>query len=294
MDFWAQHKDFVLRLLAGLGVFLVALIARGITYGDDLEAQAALNQKLQNDIKNLRVAPVAVTRELERNARKLLENTRTLAAQLGHDGSRDDLELDLVRRTLSRLRRYRDASPAQLTADAEAFRADINANLNGGFGQLRLTVRDEMRDEASELAIEVEDVGFQAVTNIESSEDLRGYLLQLELVARVVRYMIDAGVSGIEAVRITTRTDGVPIDGANPEFLQEYPVTFAFVATQDSAIKIYNRLIADDSAPASPWLAFNVQQIKKPRGHLRIELTALALVVNPDVPFAALEEENEQ
>ena len=31
MDFWPQHKDFVLRVLAGFGVFLVALIARGIT-----------------------------------------------------------------------------------------------------------------------------------------------------------------------------------------------------------------------------------------------------------------------
>ena len=36
MDFGAQHKDFVLKVLAGFGVFLVALIARGVCYGDDL------------------------------------------------------------------------------------------------------------------------------------------------------------------------------------------------------------------------------------------------------------------
>ena len=37
MDFWAQHKDFVLKVLAGFAVFVVALIARGVVYGDDLE-----------------------------------------------------------------------------------------------------------------------------------------------------------------------------------------------------------------------------------------------------------------
>ena len=46
MDFWAQHKDFVLKVLAGVGVFLVALIARGVVYGDELVERAWPNRDL--------------------------------------------------------------------------------------------------------------------------------------------------------------------------------------------------------------------------------------------------------
>ncbi len=45
MDFWAQHKDFVLKILAGLGVFIVAIIARRITYGDELENAASSRER---------------------------------------------------------------------------------------------------------------------------------------------------------------------------------------------------------------------------------------------------------
>lgn len=291
MDFWAQHKEFVLKVLAGLGIFLVALIARGVTFGDDLKVERAANKTLELEIKKLKVPPPAVTRTLEENARKLKENANQLIEQIGFNGSKDDFELNLIRRTLGYLRRYKDAPADQIARDADGYWADIRANLNGGFGHLRLNVRDELRDEAGEMAIELADVGYGSVTNIESPDELRMYLLQLELVARLVRSMIDARVSLIEEMRITTKAD-TPIQDVNEEFLQEYAVSATFLCPQAAARRVYNELAT--RTPMVPWRTFQVQQVKRLKDHVRVELVAMALSANPEVELQKPEEENAQ
>lgn len=156
MDFWPQHKDFVLKVVAGLAVFLVALIARGIVFGDDLQRAMDANQKMARDVAQLEVMPTQTIRQLDERARSLQENARTILDEIGWDTGEDDLVLDLIRRTLGRLSRFRDDDGSRLQAEAATARADMNANLNGGFGQLRLTVRDALRDEAAEMGIQLE------------------------------------------------------------------------------------------------------------------------------------------
>ena len=83
MDFWAQHKDFILKVLAGVGVFLVALIARGITYGDELENEQARTGKLKNEISSKKIPKPAEIRELNAIAAQLQQNADSLAGQVG-------------------------------------------------------------------------------------------------------------------------------------------------------------------------------------------------------------------
>ena len=79
MDFWAQHKDFVLKVLAGLGIFLVALIARGIAFGEDLDQQKGRNAALENDLRRIKLASPETTRQLTVNTDKLRRNATELA-----------------------------------------------------------------------------------------------------------------------------------------------------------------------------------------------------------------------
>jgi len=294
VDFWPQHKDFVLRLVAGLAVFLVALIARGIYFGDDLEKAQHDNVRLASEIRNLKVMPQAMIRQLNDRAQRLQVNATAILGEIGWDSANDDLVLDLIRRTLGRLDRFRDGDEARLQAEATTARADINANLNGGFGQLRLTVRDSLRDEAAEKGIQIEaGTGLENVLAVESMEDLPHYLMLLELSARLARYAIDARIDSIDEMRLVAgRESEVAIPDANPEFLSEYALQIVFQGSEASLADVLNRLAAE--RPVVPIRELLVTRVERPLGHVRVELTVLAVVGDASVPFVAEHEEQGQ
>jgi len=289
VDFWAQHKDFILRILAGVGVFLVALIARSITYGDELEAEQAKNSSLVQKIASTPVAREARIQELEADASRLHDNAKSLASQVGWDLGDEGLRQKLLERILRTTRKYSRGSEEAVKRAAEDFRAALRENLNGGFGQLRLMVRQELVDEASERNIKVEEgIGFRDVIDLEP-EQLIQYLLQLELVARVARYAIDARVDSVEEIKIeqagSRREEVIP--GANPEFIEEYEVTIALTASQKAIRTIVDRLEQELPRPAVTGL--RAARVRRPADHLAIELVLRATAANPDVPFAAPE-----
>lgn len=287
MDFWAQHKEFVLKILAGFGVFLVAVIARGIVYGEDVDDLQRTNTQLASKIQRLKLAPPSVVATLQQNASRLQQNAAAIADQVGWNASEPDaLVTQLIRRTLSYLPRFRDADPATLDAETSQKRQAIKDNLNGGFGELRLLVRDELIDEANVRNIRVTDgIGFEGATDLQPG-DLLKYLLQLELVSRLTSYMIEAGVDGIEEIRIEPRTvEAIP--GANADFLQEYPVRLRFRSSQPALYRILNRL--ERESPAVPLRTLRVDRVDRPLDHVMAELTLVALASNTEVPFQAEE-----
>lgn len=282
MDFWAQHKDFVLRVLAGAGVFLVALIARGIVYGDDLENETNRNGSLASQIRNLKLMPLERIATLEANGKRLAANAEEFTRQLGWKAGQEDLDLALIERTLSHLRRVRESGGVQQAArDA---REAIRADLNGGCGQLRLLVTDDLGDEAGERNIRLADgLGFGAVTSLEPGE-LPKYLSQLEFVARVVRYALDAKALAVEEIGIETGDDEA-IPGANPEFLREYAVRFRIRCATDAVLQIVNRLLAE--SPGVPLRELRVRRADAPPDTVFLDLTGVVMLVRPGAPFAA-------
>lgn len=286
MDFWAQHKDFILRILAGVGVFLVALIARSITYGDELENEQKRNASLAAEIRSSKIALVPRIREVEADAERLDENARAIAVQIGWNlGDEEALKKTLIERILRYTRRYAREGEDSVKRAAEDFRTALREELNGGFGQLRLVVQQELISEASEKNIKVaEGVGYGNVTEI-APDELLQYLLQLELVSRVARYAIDARVDSIDEVRITpggARREAV-IPGANPRFIEEYDVTVIFTASQKAVWKVLDRL--EQEPPRVTVSGLRAERAKKPEHHLVVELTLRATASNPDVPF---------
>lgn len=306
MDFWAQHKDFVLKVLAGFGVFLVALIARGITFGEELEAAQSENRKLAGQISSRKVVNRATVAKLDRAAEDLQGNVKALADEIGFDaGDEKALRQELMTRIFRRLLKLRGATgetPEQLaTRILESF----DVNLNGTFGALRLRARDELIDEAGErnVLLPEDGLGFQSLVSIEAG-DLLKYLLQLELVTRVVSdalgmevrtkdgRMDTLRVAAIEEVRIDTQdTTPAPLGtSANPQFLREYEVRVELLGDEASIIEIVNRL--ETGSPRVPVRAMKAS--KGPRGLIRLELRLMAVATNIKVPFAPSNEENEQ
>jgi hypothetical protein len=291
VDFWAQHKDFILKVLAGVGVFLVALIARSITYGDELEKEQGKNTRLTSDIASKKIPKRAQISELNTIASRLKENTGELAGQVGWNLGKEArkaegkaIEQVLIERILRRTRKYARESEANVTRAAEVARAAIKENLNGGFGQLRLTVRKELVEEASEKSIKVaEGIGFDNATALEQGE-LMQYLLQLELATRVARYMIDARVDSIGEIGITTAATQEVIPGAHPEFIREYEVTFKFMATVNATRVIIDRL--EQEAPRPALTALRLTREKRPANRVTVEMTLLATACDPEVKFA--------
>lgn len=288
MDFWAQHKDFILKILAGVGVFLVALIARSITYGDDLEKQQQLNQRRAAKIRGMRVAERGEIHELEKDKERLLANAKALTTQVGWDLSDNRLEQNLMRRIVASTREHAQKGEDAIQRAVEDYRGAIQQDLNSGFGRLRLMVRQALVEEAKEKGIRVEKeregLGFDAVTDMADDERLQ-YLLQLELVARVARAAIDARVTSLDGVEITTARSREPvIPGANPGFLQEYAVTFSFSASLDATRAVLNRL--EGETPHVPITGLSMLRLTRPADHVRVDLTLLATAADPDKPFA--------
>jgi len=292
VDFWAQHKDFILKVLAGFGVFLVALIARGITYGDDLDQARRANMATAGKVASMQIASISEIEILERDRDALRRNCAAFMAEEGYNSGDPALDATLIRSILKRTRRFQEATEAardEMTASAVS---DIRADINGGFGLLRGAVQDDCAAEAGERNITLPPaLGFASVLQIEQSE-LRRYLLELELVARLVRYGIDARVAAVDEIRITTRERGEVIPGANPEFLIEYPVTIAFRASEGAVVEILNRL--ERERPRVPIRDLVINRLERPANQLAVELTLLALAADPTVPFTAPEKQEGQ
>jgi hypothetical protein len=286
VDFWAQHKDFVLKVLAGFGVFLVALIVRSIVYGEDLDHAVTANQKESGSIKSMKLLPRDQIQTLETDAEQLQSNAEAYARRIGWDAGTQDLDTILIERTLSHLRR--PAGSGNLHDEAVHYHQTLREDLNGGFGQLRLAVRSALVEEAEEKNISVEGgIGFEDVLQVEP-QDLLKYLMQLELSARVLRYAIDGHVDAIDSIQIQSEEQqGNP--EFNPEFLREYPVTFGIRGPQEAITSILNRLEKDDPTP--PVRGLLVERVDKPRDHVGMELTLLAVATDSKATFAQVGKE---
>jgi hypothetical protein len=292
VDFWAQHKDFVLKILLGFGVFLVALIARGITYGSDVDDARKQNKADAAKIRRKKIAIPSEISQLEAAARRLAANAQAITKEIGWNAADETLELKLIQRTLGYMRRYRGEGKSELAAEADRRLRAIRDDTNGGFGQLRLMVRDSMLEEAGEKNISLgTGIGYENLVQFDDPELLK-YLLQLELAARVVRYAINARVDSLESVRITERAKREVIPGANKEFLQEYAVQFSFTSGQRAALDILNQL--EQTLPRVPVRALQAERAPRPADHIAVELTVMAVAANPDVPFVDEEKEEGQ
>ncbi len=304
MDFWAQHKDFILKVLAGFGVFLVALIARGIVYGDDLETAQSRNKKFANQIKSKKVVPRRKVAELNRAAKQLQANVETLAKEIGWDASNErELRRALLATTFRRLIALGVGNEGDSPEDlARIVDENFDVNLNGTFGALRLRVRDDVLLEAGErnVALPEDGLGFGQLVSIESG-DLLKYLLQLELMTRVLTNALgmeirdaETGrkemlrVEAIEEVRIDTQdTTAPPLGGGvNPQFLREYEVRMVVRGDERTILSLINQLEA--SRPRVPIRSMRAE--RRPRGMIAMELRMLAVAVNTGVDFAATEE----
>ena len=282
MDFWAQHKDFILKVLAGVGVFLGALIARGITSGDELENEQGKNARLTSEITSKQIPKVPEILELDAIAGRLQENAKTIAEQVGWNLGKKGIEQTLLERILRYTRKYARESEANVARAAEDARAALRENLNGGFGQLRLMVRKELLEEANEKNIKAENLGFENVIELEQGE-LMQYLLQLELVARVARYAIDARVDAIGDIVITAGKTQEVIPGANPDFLQEYEVKLTVTGSEKSVGAILARLEEEMPRPALTGLVLT--RLNRPADRLTAEMTLLATASDPEKLF---------
>lgn len=304
MDFWAQHKDFILRVLAGFGVFLVALIARGIVYGDELETEQGRNRKFAGQIKSKKVISRKRVADLNRAATQLNANVESLAQDIGFDATDErKLRRTLLTRTFRRLISLGvgdGQSPEDL---ARVVDENFDVNLNGTFGALRLRVRDDVLIEAGErnVALPEHGMGFAQLVSIDSG-DLVKYLLQLELMTRVMTDALGMEITdretgrkriiradAIEEVRIDSQDSTSPPlgSGVNPQFLREYEVRMVVRGTEETLIELINRL--ESGKPRVPVRAMRAEL--RPRGLIAIELRMLAVAVNTSVQFAATETE---
>ena len=301
MDFWAQHKDFILKVLAGLGVFLVALIARGIVHGDDLERAESLNKNTSAALRRKKLVPRNVVASMTRAADSLQNNVESIASEIGYDASDEKaLQRTLLERILGRIVTLREIEedPKDLARQVEEALA---VNLNGAFGALRLRLRDEMMDEASERNVAVPEDGFgaQNLVSIEQG-DLTKYLLQLELVSRVLTDALGMKTRGpdgktrevrfkaIDEVRIDTEeVTAPPIPGANPKYLREYRVRFQLVGNEAAVTELVNRL--ETGSPRVPVQMMSAR--RRDRDMIEFEIHLLAVAINPKEKFAAPEEQ---
>jgi hypothetical protein len=304
VDFWAQHKDFILKVLAGFGVFLVALIARGVVLGDDLERAESRGSTFASKVRRNDVVSPAKVSELNRAAEQLDAQTERLATEIGWDATDERaLQRRLLERVLERIVEARDLpdDPKELAGRVQQ---SLAVNLNGAFGELRLRLREEMLDEAAERSVGVPEdgLGFGSLVSIEPV-DLTKYLLQLELVSRVTHAALGmeirrggktmtVAMNQIAEVRIDTQDETPPpIPGANPNLLREYVVRFRLRGNEVAVLELLNRLDDPKYGPRVPIRALKAE--RRERDLVDLELRLVAVAVQPDAAYTVSSEAKE-
>ena len=96
--------------------------------------------------------------------------------------------------------------------------------------------------------------------------------------------MIGLRVGSCKLSVISHQLSVLSCGGANPEFIREYAVRIRFKSTLRAAVEVLRRL--NDESPTVGLRSMRFDRTTRPRDHVVVEITVLAMAATLDVPFA--------
>jgi hypothetical protein len=308
-ELWQRYRTFWMPLLIGLGVFLVGLIAVHVVTDDPAVWQGRVQEK-GRDLSSKKVPERGKIENTKTGAEALKTRVDDWTKRLDQAGLADPLEVGVSEALRAAILRGQDPDALRAAAarpddpsSVEVLRAfdgdDVAASHavqrfeqvrtervgmlrtgdpNVGFVRLLSDVSSELdvRANRADVALRVDNLGFQGASLQVSRVTLPQRVLNLALIAEVVDLAIRNGADAIDDIRFENR--------ANPDvFVREWPVTFSLRGDMAALRPILSRLTRPDSPyPLLRLLLSQPRRSAPEEGIVQLEFTASSVELRPN------------
>jgi hypothetical protein len=252
-EIWQRHKSFILQVLAGGVVFLVALLVMGSMYGDanDPEKAALANAERKKNLEAKLAeghAPAMRSIEEQRSKADLAEKqkwdlARRVASIAGRDAKATEAD-----RTMAYVKENIDWTLANIQGEDKGFAARFVAIPQACLSGLRDAARSALVGRAAQLGKEIdESLGLsQGFPDEEIPEALHGLAIVTDLVGRC---LARPGIEKVQTIRIV----------AHSRFPDENSVTLM------SGIGVHVEIVGDPADVTEVIRSFNTVERKNQR-----------------------------
>ena len=272
---WQRHRTFILKILAGLGVCLLAYIIGSSLSDSDIDSMKLQIEGEARKVKNSPVHSPETARELSAASETLRNRLQFLAARVGETRAGEDLRVGLLSDLLIVVGKN---TPGTLSEYLKESRQSPKGCLRRILDDAEKTL---LADAGLKNVLVERGLGFERV-DMEAGQ-LDRYLLTLKLILSAVRIGIDEGAFEIRQIGILTppgRFEG------EETFLRQYPVTVTYRGPSATLFRILEKL----NAPEHFRTVQALRRLQKDRQEreedvMVMELELVALRVLPEAEF---------
>jgi hypothetical protein len=272
-NLWEQHRTFILKAMAGAGVFLVLLIVHCSMQDKSQSDWETENAKKWTAISNKKVPSQTVIAEHQAACEQIESRMRFLAGKVGETRKGDELRRGIISEILTtvgtsspkRIDRYlQDARTAQ-KACIVALAGEVNEYLNNKASLVNVVIEREL----GSVVEDMEDV------------ELDRYLICLKLIMHVLELAIDEEVYEVKTVSIGSPPGG-RFEG-EAVFVREYPVNLELRGPADSILEFLERLNDPDRfIPVTELRQVRPDRATRGKGIVVADLELAALKIDTD------------
>jgi hypothetical protein len=276
-NLWQRHRTFILKILAGLAVCLLAWIIGSSLSGKGMDTLIARNDSVRRSIRSMSVPSPKDTSAYRAAADELRKRILFVANRVAETRSGENLRTGLIKDLLVLVGQDSPATRDELIRQSRQ-------NAQACVTRLQGMATTALRREAGPKNIVIDErLGFDGVEV--ASGEVDRYLLTLKLIVEAVRMGIDEGVSEIRTISIQQ-----PGGGRFEEedtFLREYPVTLTYRGASAVLLRILDRLNAPEHPfPIQALRRFQADRQAREDDAMSMDLELVALRVSPAAPLS--------
>ncbi len=277
-NFWQQHRGFILKILAGLGVVVVFWIIGSSLTEESLDVIAKRNERKQRAIAGREVPTPAQIDAFRAAARILEDRVRFLAARVGEVRRGESLIEGLIGEILDRVGLGTEAERSRYLGLARSSPKACFVGLQGDAARVLLG-----RAGSRNVLIADDSLGFGRLKM--DPGELPRYLVTLSLVVRAVELAIETGVYEVRSIGIQRPSARSRFEGEGT-FLREYPISIVIRGPADRVEEFLARL----NDPEAFIPVGELRRLARDRGEraedvVVAELELVALRVDPEAPL---------
>jgi hypothetical protein len=231
---WQQHRTFILKILAGLGVCLVCWIVGASLSGEGVDKTRAKSKTISTRI-NMNALPAEGDTAAYLDAiEKLRARILFTAERIGDVRQGEELRRGIIEELLDKTNEKSQATRDRFLELSRQSPVACVINLAGRAREYLVTKAGESN------VLLVEDIGYDKLQM--EPEQIDRYLITLRTIVRVAELAIDAGVFEIKGITINAPPAGR--FAAERVFVTEYPVSLELRGSSVSLIE-FVRLLND-------------------------------------------------
>ena len=271
-NIWQQHRSFILKIMAGLGILLVLWIIGSSVHDLSLSDRVRANKAKRSTLKRKEIPSKSAIADYEEAAEKLETRVRFLATRAGETRKGEELRRGLIGEILRKIELFTPENVDRYVQDARTQPKACVTELAG-------KASEYLSGKASLVNVVLERELDTVVQDMEDA-DIDRYLLCLRLIVDVIEIAIDERVFEVKSVSIAPPPGG-RFEG-EALFVREYPVNIEIRGGADAVLNFVERLNDPDRfVPVTEVRRIGADRSSKDKSLVVADLELAALKIDP-------------